>query len=300
MTKPTLYMTIGLPGSGKTEWAKSTGHKVFSSDAIREELGDVNDQNQNNKVFEILHKRVKDALCAGESCVYDATNVASKRRRAFLNEIRRFDCIKTAVMFIVDPDILRERNKSRERQVPGEVISRMLHRLQPPVDSEGWDSICSFIVRGSADPLQLYSDMDQANSHHSLTLMEHSELAEKLALKKARSAGLSSSRTHCLQTAAYYHDVGKYWTRTFKDSRGYPTMEAHYYNHENVGAYMYLLAGDEASIDHDLYTSALIAWHMRPYVWDKEPQVKENDRKWMKPWFIEDLEILHEADMEAH
>lgn len=47
MNKPTFTMMVGLPGSGKSTYAKEladrTNAKLCSSDAIREELtGDIN------------------------------------------------------------------------------------------------------------------------------------------------------------------------------------------------------------------------------------------------------------------
>ena len=64
---PYFIMMVGLPGSGKSTYAKKLSDKVqitiYSSDAIREELfGDENCQTDNNEVFETLHKRVKDRL----------------------------------------------------------------------------------------------------------------------------------------------------------------------------------------------------------------------------------------------
>lgn len=64
---PTFIMMVGLPYSGKSYYAeklsKEYGAVVHSSDAIRAEiLGDVQDQNNNGKVFEVLHRRVYDDL----------------------------------------------------------------------------------------------------------------------------------------------------------------------------------------------------------------------------------------------
>lgn len=93
-----FIMLVGLPASGKSTYAevlKEQGYSVHSSDAIREELtGDVNSQDKNTDVFSVLHKRIKNDLENGISCVYDATNVSMKRRKAFLEEIRKLECTK--------------------------------------------------------------------------------------------------------------------------------------------------------------------------------------------------------------
>lgn len=77
--KPLFIMMIGLPYSGKFEHAKRLQQKhnavIHASDEIREELlGDVQDQNNNAKVFEVLHSRVKADLLAGKNVIYDATD----------------------------------------------------------------------------------------------------------------------------------------------------------------------------------------------------------------------------------
>lgn len=61
-----FYMMIGLPASGKStiakEIAKSEDAVIVSSDEIRREFGDVNDQSQNVKVFEEVEKRLKQNI----------------------------------------------------------------------------------------------------------------------------------------------------------------------------------------------------------------------------------------------
>lgn len=61
-----FYMMIGLPASGKStiakEIAKSEDAIIVSSDEIRKEFGDVNDQSQNAKVFKEVEKRLKQNI----------------------------------------------------------------------------------------------------------------------------------------------------------------------------------------------------------------------------------------------
>ena len=91
-----FVMMCGLPGSGKStyadELARKEGFIVHSSDKIREELGDVNDQSKNEQVFTILHKRIKDDLRSEKNVIYDATNINRKRRVAFLRELKHILC----------------------------------------------------------------------------------------------------------------------------------------------------------------------------------------------------------------
>ena len=191
-----------------------------------------------------------------------------------------------ARVFVRPLDMIREQNETRSRTVPPEVIKRMLYQWQTPIKSEGFDVIMLDTVLYDWD---IY-DMEQDTEYHTLSLFDHMKATVKeIETEEER-----------LITAAVAHDIGKYWTKSFTDSLGYPTLTAHYYNHENVGAYMSLLDCSEEYINElALDVSGLITWHMRPFVWDEHPNVKERDRKWMGDDFIRDLEILHKADMEA-
>ena len=110
MDKPVLYMLCGLSGSGKSEYAKEFKKKseelnseyrvhIFSSDDLREELyGDTNDQSHNNELFNELHRRIKSCLKNGYDAIYDATNIKSKLRIAFLKELKNIPCHKVCLI----------------------------------------------------------------------------------------------------------------------------------------------------------------------------------------------------------
>ena len=102
-TKPVLVMMVGLPASGKStiayNLAMENNYIVFSSDALREELYlDINDQTHNHELFVELHKRIKTALKEGNNVIYDACNLSSKRRVAFLQELKRIPCRKECII----------------------------------------------------------------------------------------------------------------------------------------------------------------------------------------------------------
>ena len=141
-----FFMTIGLPGSGKSTWLESNKEKlnfiIHSSDEIRAELGDVNDQSQNELVFNILHKRIKEDLLNGKNVAYDATNLSRKRRTHFLqNELRDISCEKICILFATPYECCLKNNENRERKVPESVIKRMIKNFEIPCKQEGWDEI---------------------------------------------------------------------------------------------------------------------------------------------------------------
>ena len=83
-----FYMMVGLPGSGKSLTAKAFLNTItHSSDAIRAEIfSDENRQDQQELVFQTLHKRVLNDLANGKNVVYDATNISYKRRMVFAGQ----------------------------------------------------------------------------------------------------------------------------------------------------------------------------------------------------------------------
>lgn len=293
-----LIYLVGLPGSGKSTFAKGyieRGYKVFSSDAIRAELyGDESVQDNPQKVFNLLHKRIKDVLSAGENCIYDATNVKSKTRIAFLNEIKNISCEKICVVVWAPIEVCKERNAVRDRSVPDYVIERMWKNFETPYFFEGWDKIKLHISENRKELFLNFTknilnnyNFPQDNSHHNLSLGEHC----LQAFLKTKSNNPS------VKFAAFYHDYGKLFTKTFNNRKSELDVEAHYYNHQNVGAYETLILPKDLDA---LKISALICYHMHPYFWENNPKMEEKYKRLWGEDFYNDILLLHEADLAAH
>lgn len=294
---PKLMMMVGLSGSGKTQYAKElTNAQIFSSDAIRVELfGDESDQTHNSAVFAELHKRIKDALQSNQDVVYDATNLSRKRRMEFLSGLGyklQANVYKSCCIMAAPVDICVLRNMERERHVPPSVIVDQWHKFETPCYWEGFDFIYTVnepIFTTFSRYLELMHNFKQDNSHHEFTLLEHCNKTAEYIKSKTDNQNLI--------LAAQLHDIGKLWTKTFSNYKGEPTKEAHYYSHNNVGAYESLLIFDEDPLP--LYVSQLICYHMLPYQIESE---KAKDR-WLKRMgkdFYDDIMLLHEADKASH
>ena len=141
---PAFVVTVGLPGSGKSYWANEyiktcPNSVVVSSDAIREELwGDANDQQNPLEVFETMFRRSVAALKEGKDVVYDATNLVAKTRKATLARVREATkgtyVYAVAVFVACSISECKRRQTERDRQVPDEVIDRMVQAgVEPPV-----------------------------------------------------------------------------------------------------------------------------------------------------------------------
>ncbi len=295
--KNKLVMLVGIAGSGKSSYAQyllqeHTVDIVVSSDALRAELyGDENDQTHNTEVFNEVHKRIRKALKEGKSVCYDATNLSSKRRMNFLKQISDLDIEKCCALMMASFDDCVMRQCSRERKVPEEVIRKQITQFQCPYWYEGWDDID--IVHTSHIPLEWFltnNRIPHNNSHHTCDIYTHMIKAGNIFDNFYANRWNGS-----LRDAVMFHDIGKYFCKEFAEDG-----EAHYYNHQNVGAYFYLL--DRIRLEHlgisdYLLNAILIQWHMEFYLRD-EKGMKKLESLLGKD--MEFLNIVHECDRLAH
>lgn len=310
--KPTLIMMVGLAASGKSTYAnhlaEDIGATVFSSDALREEMfGDINYQGNNQKLFQELHKRIKNCLKSGKNAIYDATNLNSKRRKAFLNELTKIPCEKKCVIMATPFEQCLENNRNRERHVPEDAMWRMYKSFQTPAMFEGWDDIEIKYWKGSERSvnairiLNSLFDFDQDNPHHAFSLGEH--------MRRTWTYSQAHWDNGCIPLDVYYasslHDIGKTKCRTYVDFKGRKRQHAHYYGHENVGAYDVLFFNfyNKQTDGLTLAVSLLINLHMTFYHFDKSPNASKIHEKYKKLWGSElynKVAHLHEADVNAH
>ena len=295
---PTLIMLVGVSGSGKTTFTeKKKDFLVFSSDKIRKEcFGDECDQTHNQKVFEILHKGIKDALKAGNDCIYDATNLNRKRRMTFLKSIQDIDCKKCCFVVATPFELCVERDKNRARSVGEKIIRRQISQFQLPLLEEGWDEVLIH-HNDEIDYPSIYNYFPEKDVPHDCApyhyegITEHMDMTLKELLK-------TDKVTFALVQATAFHDVGKFYTKSFYDKKGNRKNRATYYGHENWSTYLYMTSSEYWNFnavigngvpylgDRALY---LIALHMELY---KESKILDK----LPPEFLEDLHILKECD----
>lgn len=291
-----LYMTVGLPGCGKSTLYEQEFPlcEYISSDAIRAEVfGDVNDQTHNSEVFQLMFKRTVEALKSGKEVYYDATSLSRKRRMAFLRSIAHVkDVRKVALVFNTPYEVCLKRNAKRDRHVPEDVIFDMLKRFDLPDVAEGFDEVAYVGEPDTSEKLyekfvQPAFQLSHDNPHHDYSVGRH--MCE--AYQKAYTLTTDDS----VLEAAAYHDIGKAMTKVFHDARGNKTEIAHFYNHENVGSYLYISHVDMQDVQH--MTALLIAHHMDHY--KGEVYLKKMAELYGEE-FMEKLEQVHKCDEAAH
>jgi predicted kinase len=146
---PTIYMLVGVPGSGKTTWIRNNKHDavVLSTDdyiekiaakqgktyseVFKDAIGDATDQMEKDLIQAVRNER---------DIIWDQTNLTAKTRKSKLSRIPK-SYKKVGVYFSVPQD-LRDRLASRPgKTIPEPVIISMINQLQPPSKEEGFDEI---------------------------------------------------------------------------------------------------------------------------------------------------------------
>ena len=307
MEKVRLIIMIGLPASGKSTYCEQqhkNGWVVNSSDAIREELYGTEDiQSHNDVIFNTMLRRTFAALGANTNCIYDATNLTSKRRINLIKQIRqKFPDVSIEAMVMATPyEECLKRNAARSRVVPEKVIASMLKRFEMPCYDEDFDKIWVSGVN------QEYSDkaldlMNKAivtphdNPHHSLSIGNHMRQAHILYEIKEKDIDVAVSQ------ALLWHDIGKIYCKTFVNARGETTDIAHYYGHECASAYLYLTLLSTTDLEgklspFDALVIQLIQHHMDFF---KGERYLEKIKSRYNKDFWDRLEMVHKYDLMGH
>ncbi len=148
---PTLYMMVGVPGSGKTTWVADQDLTLkdytVGSDYVIDELADMYDMTY-SEIFpltikfaeHVMYKEIERAIEAGDNIYWDQTNISKKSRAEKLAKIP--STYKKVAVFFPIPSDLDERLASREgKTVPPHIIDAMVEMIEEPTLDEGFDEI---------------------------------------------------------------------------------------------------------------------------------------------------------------
>ena len=134
MVKPKLYILAGIPGCGKSTWAKRFFNEtlIASTDAIRASLyeGDY-DASRNEEVFRLFHSMVEGSLRHNKPpiCVADSTALTEDSREA-LRDIALATGAETHLVMFHNTSQAWSQNKQRDPRwvVPDAAMDYMLRK----------------------------------------------------------------------------------------------------------------------------------------------------------------------------
>lgn len=131
-----LVLMVGAPGSGKSTLARSieraqTGFVRLSLDSVRQRLfGSEADQSEPERVVDAFREEFEERLLGKHSVLVDNTNVTGVHRRTWI-EIAQNRGVRDIHILVMNAPLSRclQRNRSRERVVPEDVLHDMHARL---------------------------------------------------------------------------------------------------------------------------------------------------------------------------
>ncbi|HEY1644906.1 MAG TPA: ATP-binding protein [Candidatus Saccharimonadales bacterium] len=142
--KPFLLMLYGLPGSGKTYFARQFSEEVqaanLQADRIRSELFDKPryDQQENNVIAQLMDYMAEEFLAAGVSVIYDTNAMRGVQRKALREIAKRHGAIPVLAWLQVDTESAFARNVKRDRR-------RADDRFAASWDRTTFDSLGSYM-----------------------------------------------------------------------------------------------------------------------------------------------------------
>lgn len=293
-----IVIPIGLPRSGKSYLSKEyedEGYIILGRDKIREKLhGTKEDHSNEGKVTDLFNKELDKLLAEGKDIFIDNTNLSYKYRKVFYDKASAKEYTINIIIVNTPIDTILERCEFSN--FPKEVINKMLSsynyfnidykELQDNMNVKiinaqeiDYDNFWEYYTKK-------YENYSQDSVHHSLTLTEH---------LWSTFENLENYNTE-IQLAGLFHDVGKPYTKKFKENG-----DACYYDHHHYSAYKIYTELKVSNINKEKIL-LLIRHHMCWFMQGDKNKYFDKLKESFKRFDVtrEELEILHEADKSAH
>ena len=128
-----LILTVGLPRSGKSTWARAQGFPIVNPDSIRLALhGKRFEPLAEEMVWAIVYIMIRSLLLAGNiTIIVDATNTTKKRRQAYYDKFGDTCEIYIKEITTSKEECIRRASEWKDFEIIP-VIERMESSYEPP------------------------------------------------------------------------------------------------------------------------------------------------------------------------
>lgn len=125
-------ITVGIPGSGKSTWAKKqAGFVDINLDDLRFQIsGDAADQSVTAQAVELQKENIKKSALEKLDIIISDTNLKPQIRTSLMTFLQELGYEVEFVSFPISEDLAKFRNSGRERVVPEEVMDRMIQTFK--------------------------------------------------------------------------------------------------------------------------------------------------------------------------
>lgn len=144
----TLFIMCGVPGVGKSTWAKENVPKdavYVSRDEVRFSILQPNDTYfaKEKEVFNEFINRIKAGLAAGKNVYADATHLNSSSRNKLMNAVGRGNWDFQALVFTASLEdcLIRNSKRNGRAYVPEDSLVEMYHKFSIPTKREGFSEV---------------------------------------------------------------------------------------------------------------------------------------------------------------
>jgi alkanesulfonate monooxygenase SsuD/methylene tetrahydromethanopterin reductase-like flavin-dependent oxidoreductase (luciferase family)/predicted kinase len=147
LADPALVVLVGAAGSGKSAWANARYRRqeLVSSDELRGVVGSgPHDLDATVEAFLLLDQIVASRLRRRLTTVVDTLGLDADRRRGYVEQASRAEVASIAVLLDTPEQLCRQRNATRDRPVPANVLTGQLRRFREAkeaIRAEGWDHV---------------------------------------------------------------------------------------------------------------------------------------------------------------
>jgi predicted kinase len=253
-----LVATVGLPGSGKSTWAKSqTGYKRVNRDDLRAMYDPIWTPKSEILITQIRDTAIKLALTHGHNVISDDTNLDPKVQ----NHLRELATAHNAGFRIQDfrevpLDECIRRDAARERRVGPDVIKNMYYKwlfkkIDPPAHDPYLPNalICDLdgtlaLFEGKRNPYDA-SKCDETDEPNYtvlrlINLLRQAHINSKILFVSGRMEKYRDSTLRFLSNKCFINVAGhnyKLWMRKDRDNRSDVIVKQEIYEEHIAGEY---------------------------------------------------------------